>query len=178
MPPYPKLYLVLSAFLIAAFIPSIPKSLAAPTSTPAVLSSKSIPDATATLSPGTLNKILQLIASKGEDGNVGAKVANALGMTAAGQPWADHKIAVASPDKVIHGFTISRGSDEDVIIYARWPDGIHIFRAHRDGKLVAALSFNPQTRMITTRDAAAARQELDDEFTFWTRSVDGLLAGE
>ncbi|MES2326477.1 MAG: hypothetical protein V4499_03995 [Pseudomonadota bacterium] len=125
-----------------------------------------------------LDKMTRLILSKGVDKAVSVDYVNALGLTPAGQDWPDHQIAADATDKTSHAFTISRGTDQDLVLYVRRTDGIfYVFRASRGGKSLAALTVNPQTHVITKRDADAVQKELDDEFAFWAHNVDKLLAG-
>jgi hypothetical protein len=125
-----------------------------------------------------MDKMTRLIQTKGVDKVVPADYANALGLTPAGQGWADHQVGADATDKTSHAFAVSRGADLNLVLYARRSDGtFYVFRAGRDGKSLAALSIAPQTTKITVREAAAVQQELDDEFAFWARSVDKLQAG-
>src|ERR1035437_10020156 len=86
------------------------------------------------LTPALMNKMLKMIASEGNDQKVAAKFANALGLTAAGENWLVRQIADIASDKIVHAFSINRGSDQDLVLYTAREDDFHIFRANRDGR--------------------------------------------
>jgi hypothetical protein len=116
-----------------------------------------------------LSKLSELTAQKGEDVDVPAAVANALGLTDGDQNWATRQ--VAAPDSrsgVFHGFAMHSGI-EDVLFIGRHPDALHVFRSHRDGKLVAAGAYNILAREVTILDPATAQNELAAEVAFWSQ---------
>jgi hypothetical protein len=147
----------------------------APAETPTAAPPASLPAASGPVfNAEVMNKVLQLISSKGKDGTVSPAIASTLGLTS-GETWLDHKVAVIAPDKMNHGFAISRGADQDVVLYVRYPDTVHIFRAHRDGTLVAALTYNNQTQAIVVLPIAEAQAEHASELAIWAGSIDKLL---
>ena len=153
-----------------------PSAAVSPTATQA---SATVSDPNVPLPPELLSKMLRLIAAKGTDGNIPAKFVNALGMTATDQTWPDHQISAArNAADYTHGFALSREADQDLVISQRLPSSIRAYRAHRDGKIVAALIYDMQKDQITMRTPSEAQNELDTEFTFWAETVDRLIAGK
>lgn len=150
-------------------------ALPAPASTPAALPASGTTNQP--LSPELLSKLLRLVAVKGTDREATAPFANALGLTPAGQGWPDRQIGANGADKIVHAFIVSRGTDQDVLLYISRPDSALIFRSQRDGKIVSALSFDKQTSALTIRNPDEAQKDLDSEFVFWANNVDTLLSG-
>ena len=143
---------------------------------PAVLASVT----TSPLTPAVLRKILGIVASRGTDRKFNSRVANALGLGAAGQtlPVRQAVIAERGAD-VRHGFAVSLGSDQDILISRRLPDAVHFFRAHRDGTVVTALISDLETGRISMRVPSEAQSELDAEFAFWAGvSPNGSAGGK
>lgn len=151
-------------------------ALPAPASTPAAIP-VSAPASGSALTPEVLNKLLQLVATKGGDKEMSASFVNALGLSPANQGWPDRQLTTLGSDNFIHVFIISRGSNPDLVMYYRDGNNVHAFRSTRDGKALGALNFDTQSKVITVRTADEAQKELDDELGFWSRSVDKLLAG-
>jgi hypothetical protein len=132
------------------------------------------------MSPDLMSKMLQLIASKGTDREINKYIATALGLTSGGKGWPDRQIASrlsTDPQSATHGFAVSRGSEQDVVLYKRDPDAsVRLFRARRDGKLVKAGFTTYQGTQVTMRAPADAQKELETELAYWTANVDRLLA--
>jgi hypothetical protein len=150
----------------------LPVPATTPTAAPAAA-----PSAPASaLTPEIMKKMLQLIAAKGTDREAVAAYANPLGLTAAGQGWPDRQISAKGNDIVIHGFAVSRGSDQDLLLYSNTPTIVHIYRANRNGKIVTALLLDKSAGQIITRAPAEAQSDLDAEFVYWAANVDSLIA--
>lgn len=134
------------------------------------------------LTPELLSKILQLIGLRGIDQVIPARIVNALGLTATGEDWPDHKIGAQDnpkdPNTLMHSFAVSRASDQDVVLTQSNKVSIHSYRAHRDGTLVAALTFNKTTGELSMRSPVEAQADLAAEFKFWADNVDFLLRGK
>ena len=134
------------------------------------------PDAGSTLTSQILEKMLQLIVLKGKDQDIAASFAGPLGLVAAGQNWPERQIATKSgSDGSIHGFAVGRGDDQNLVVYTRRADALHIFRVTREGKAVAALVSDAKTGVIAIRALAEAQAEVDEEFSLWAKGVDKLL---
>lgn len=170
----------LTILVAFAFLPLLPSSLHAQNpvgSTEAPVAAVS--NSGSALTPEVMSKMEQLIASKGRDKELDAAFASALGLTATGQKWQERQIATrSSSSNLVHGFAISRGGDQDVVLYIRRPKAIYIFRAHRDGKVVTALVCDNQTGQITMRGPAEAQGELGVELAMWASNVDDLISGK
>jgi hypothetical protein len=161
----------LASLAVLAILTFVPNSLQAQNS----VANTAVPGSA--LTPKLMSKMLQLITLRGTDQQLPASYANAMGLSASGQTWPDRQIATrATLDNFIHAFSVSRGSDQDVVLYTRRSDSVHAFRAHRDGKVVTALIFDNQTSQITMRAPAETQNELDLEFALWARGVDKLIA--
>jgi hypothetical protein len=120
------------------------------------------------LTPDLLHKILNKISTTGADKDVPAIIANALGLSAVGQPWPSRQIAATTTTSGIsHGFSISRGSDQDALITVRDKDSIWVFRIHRDGTLVTTVLYDLNTNRLSAREPAETQRELDRQFTYW-----------
>jgi hypothetical protein len=66
------------------------------------------------LTPELLSKMLDLIARKGTDRDISPTLANALGLSAAGQGWPNRQIVTRETQSgFLHGMGISRGNDQD-----------------------------------------------------------------
>jgi hypothetical protein len=125
------------------------------------------------LAPELLNKVLDLIATKGSDREIPAPLAEALGFSASGHGWAVRQVTAYDNKNsgVLHGFAVSREKDQDIALSLRSPDGVYVFRAHRDGEVVAAAAYSEQTRQTSMLGQAEAQKELNTEFAYWTRAV-------
>jgi hypothetical protein len=164
---------VFAALLAAALIAAGADHVLA-ADTPAASASVSA-SPSAALSSETLRKILQVMAAQGHDGDLGVEIANALGLSATGTPWPYRWFSVNATDTFVHGVFISRGSDRDMIVLVKRPDGFRAFRIHRDGSLVTALLADISQSHITMRAPAEAQAELAAELQFWTAGIDKFL---
>ena len=127
---------------------------------------------------GFMGKMLQLISLYGTDREMPGQYASALGLTVNGQTWASRQESANGSNTGFHrGFSVSRGDDQDVVLALLKPDVLLIFRAHRDGTLVAALKVDRPTKALTMRDVAEAQADFAAEWASWVESVDKLLAG-
>ncbi len=132
----------------------------------------------AMLTPALLAKVLRLIDLRGVQREVPPNYANALGMTASGQAWPDRQQA-ATQGKVLHGFAVSLGADQDVVVSVRDDAELRVFRVRRDGGMVvAACIVDLGDGDITMRAPAEAQAQLDDEMRFWATYVDQLLGAK
>ncbi len=124
-------------------------------------------------------KMLQLIERRGTDHEMGARLASFLELSAGGQVWLYRSVtAPGTQDKMQHGFFVSRGSDQDIVIGRRSDRDAHLFRAHRDGKVVLALSVDIKTNEILMRPPFDAQAEFESEVKLWAGGIDRLLAKE
>jgi hypothetical protein len=126
--------------------------------------------------PGVIDKLLKLIAAMGVDTDLPAPIAAALSLGAAGQPWPDRQFAVSSDeDGAHHAAAIHRGADPDMIFSVSGPAAISIFRAHRDGTLVTATAYFPETRLTASLLPGQSRTDFATEGVFWGAHVDALM---
>jgi hypothetical protein len=150
----------------------LPPAVDAPASVPAAT-----PSGPEKLTPDLLSKLLRLNTLKGTERVVPAPFANALGLGKPGQGWPDHDIGITfASDNLTHGFAVSRGTDQDVLISVRYPESIRTIRSTRDGKAVAGLVYDHTTNLITLMPIDQAQTGLDAEFAFWAAGIDKLLA--
>ena len=122
-------------------------------------------------SPDLLNRILALIADIGTDSELPAEMAGALGFNAGGQPWSFRQIAARADESdsstPLHILAISRGTDQDVLLYV-WGDGVsHFIRSHRDGRVVRAIAVDGTTEKAIPTAPADAQSEVNAEMQFW-----------
>jgi hypothetical protein len=147
-------------------------ALPAPASTPAAAPTPVRLASDPALNPTVLQKVLAMMVDKGVDRELLATVANPLGLTATGQTWASRSLTFKQNDGVLHGFYISRGSEQDLVISDAIPGkSMYVYRAHRDGTASAAIVMDLQTRAVTTRDPSEAQQSLNAEWALWTQTV-------
>ncbi len=133
------------------------------------------PSIASALTPGFIAKVLALMSRHGNDRETPAPFANALGLTPAGESWANRQVAATGQKtQFLHSFAVSRGSDTDILLSVRRPDALLAFRAHRDGTLVSALSYDIKTRQITLLEPQVAKTRFADECAFWAASLDAL----
>ncbi|MDB5481481.1 MAG: hypothetical protein JWO83_2534 [Caulobacteraceae bacterium] len=126
--------------------------------------------------PAVIDKLLKLIAALGVDTVLPAPIAAALGLGAAGQPWPDRQFAVQSEqDGSHHAVAIHRGADPDMIFSVSGPAAISIFRAHRDGALVGATAYFPETHLTANLPLGQSQADFAAEGAFWAAHVDALL---
>jgi len=134
------------------------------------------PSVASSLTPEFISRMLTLLSLRGNDHETPARFANALGLTPPGVSWANRQVAAkGQATEFIHSFAVSRGSDTDLLLSVRRPDALLVFRAHRDGTLVSALSYDLKTKQIGPLDPKVARTDLADECAFWASSVDALI---
>ena len=135
------------------------------------------PPARPAISPAVLDKLLKLIAGLGVDTQLPAPIAAALGLgDAAQQPWPDRQFAVTSDQAgTLHAVAIHRGSDPDMVFSVSGPAAISVFRAHRDGTLVAATAYFPQTHLTASMPLGQSQTDFAAERVFWATHVDGLM---
>lgn len=131
------------------------------------------------LTPELRQKILKLIEKRGDDGEIPARFANALGVSSTGKPWPNHHANAIDTNKpdTVHIFSVSRINDQDVVLTKRFPDGLNAYRVNQDGKVVTALSYKLQTKELTMRIPVEAQSDLDVEIVFWKDTVDELISG-
>lgn len=120
------------------------------------------------LAPELLNKMISFIARKGWDRDVPADEATALGL-AAGQSWPLRGVSSPDPDvgDKYHGWAVSRGSDNDLLLAAQQGQIYHFYRITRDGTIIKAIIFNRANHQITMLDSAQAQIEVNAEYAWW-----------
>jgi hypothetical protein len=126
--------------------------------------------------PGLIEKLLKLIAAVGVDTALPAPIATAVGLVVGGQPWPDRQFAVKSDDDgSLHAVAIHRGSDPDMIFSVSGPAAISVFRARRDGMLVAATAYFPETHLTANLPMAQSQADFAAQGAFWAAHVDALV---
>jgi hypothetical protein len=150
-------------------------ALPAPASTPASVPASTRPSQP-TFTPEALAQLLKAVAERGVDREISAPFASALKLNG-GQTWPDRQYSVNGTDNLVHAFIISRGADQDLILYVRDSKTVHVFRCTREGKSLAAMDYDLQSKAITPRTADEAQTDLDAEVGFWVRSSANLPAG-
>jgi hypothetical protein len=168
---------ILAAILISTLAPQA-GSFASAAGSPA-----SAPARPARLTPELMQKMRQLLAAKGQDGELLARFANASGLTATGQPWLKRTIYAdngSNPATTKHGFAIGRGADQGAVLDKTSPgsDIHYAYHVEPDGALLGALAYNRKTGEITMRNSAEAQTDLEVEFAFWAANVEPLLAAK
>lgn len=139
-------------------------------------STDATPTVDSPLNQALLSKMLELVATKGDERSIPAAFASPLGLGAPGQPWFDREIG-AEADGISHNIAIARGADQDVVFSMWKASSLLVFRVHRDGRIVAAY----QTKMgvnppgITMLDLAIAQDDCGNEFKFWAANIDSML---
>ena len=130
------------------------------------------------LTPEVMDKMLKYLVTDGVDRETAPLIANALGLSATGQAWSSRQAAMTVGGEVgiSHSFSISRGSDQDLLVGHRLPGFLHSFRARRDGTVVAGIVIDLTTYAVTVLDRDQAQPELDSELTLWADSIDHLIA--
>ena len=120
------------------------------------------------LAPDVLAKMLDYIARAGNDRELAADISNRLGLTAAGQRWSSRQ-AGWGDSEILHGVYASRGSDKDLLLSLTiTKKKIDLYRIHRDGMLVAAVTLDTQKHQMIEHDRAETQKGLDAELEFWT----------
>jgi hypothetical protein len=127
-----------------------------------------------TLTPEVLAKVLKCIDAIGAYHQIAVSFAKVLGLNSGGQPWLDRQISADGTDKLVHTFIVNRGSDPDLIMYVRDGTRVQVFRSTRDGKALAAMDYDTQTKAINVHTLDEAQKGLDLEIGFWVRSADTL----
>lgn len=162
---------VLNGLRAQGFAGSAESILPSPAATPASASAAA-PKAAPSLTPEVMGKMLKLIAEKGVDRDLIAVMANSLGLSASGQTWASRSISATSGDGSIHGFYISRGAEQDLVISLGVPGkAVYAYRTRRDGTATAAVVLDLQTRQTTMRSPDEAQKSLDAEVALWSGVV-------
>ena len=129
------------------------------------------------LAPQVLFGLLPYVASSGTDRDLPAKIANPLGLAPAGATW-QYRIVViqGSGPQDLYGFGVNRGSDQDILLTHSDATGVHVFRAGRDGKVVAALNYVRSTGQVTVRNLAEAQADFVIIWKFWYDNLDSLTS--
>ena len=119
------------------------------------------------------------IAAEGRDTSLPPAIASALGLGVAGQAWPNRQFAVrAQATGVVHAVAAGAGPDSDLILSSRGDAAITVFHIRRDGALVGAVYYFPETLTVAAVPAGAAAHDFDDERVFWIRTIDTLGADE
>ena len=130
------------------------------------------------LSPAVRDQVLDLIAGFGIDRDLPPIIANALGLSASGQTWPykemDSEVDLGKSSGSRHIFAINRGAAPDLVIALRTGNAMLVFRTRRDGQVVTALSWDTSAAGVVMRTPAEAQADLNAEFSYWTRNVDGI----
>ncbi len=172
-------YRLLMPALLAASIFFLNNSRAqdsTPAAPPAPASKTVSPAAAPPLTPEVMDKMLKLIAAHGTNRETAEALAGALGLADPGKSWPNRQMEIEDAKyHYSHGFAVSRGSDQDILLSRRTKDSIYAFRAHRDGKVVKALIANFKTGKITMRDPAEAQADFGAECSLWAANADHLL---
>lgn len=124
------------------------------------------------LAPDVLSKMLDYIARAGNDREVPADIAGSLGLSARGQTWPSRQAGLKETSSgVLHGVYVSRGRDNDLLLTLTGAakEKVDIYRIHRDGILVKAVSLDMKHQFIQ-RDRTDAQKGLDAELVFWTNA--------
>ena len=130
------------------------------------------------LSPAVRDRVLDFIAGFGIDRDLPPIIANALGLSASGQTWPykemDSEVDLGKSSGSRHIFAINRGAAPDLVIALRTGNAMLVFRTRRDGQVVTALSWDTSAAGVVMRTPAEAQADLNAEFSYWTRNVDGI----
>ena len=130
----------------------------------------------APMPPGVIEKLLRLIAAVGVDTTLPGPIAAAVGLVAGGQSWPDRQFAVKSDDDgALHAVAIHRGSDPDMVFSVSGPAAISVFRARRDGTLMAATAYFPETHLTANLPLAQSQADFAAQGVFWASHVDALV---
>ncbi len=153
---------------------SVPLALAPLAATPSW--GQPAPPAPRAMPPGVVEKLLKLIAAMGVDTSLPAPIAAVLNLGVAGQAWLDRQFAVKSDDDgSLHAVAIDRGADLDMVFSVTGPAAISVFRARRDGTLVSATAYFPETHLTANMPLAQSRADFGAEGVFWASHVDSLV---
>jgi hypothetical protein len=101
---------------------------------------------------------------------VPADIANRMGLSAAGEVWRSRQAGLKeNASGLLHGVYVSRGRDTDLLLTltSAGKEKVDVYRVHRDGVLVAAVSLDLQRHQFSERDRAETQKGLDAELTFW-----------
>ncbi len=146
----------------------------------AVAAPSQVPDANPAphLSPAVRDKVLDLIAQFGMDRELPAMLANPLGLSATGQTWPYRQVrSTLEPGKQsgpAHWFTINSGSQPDLMLVSLAGNTVLMFRTNRDGQLMSAISYDRDTKRVSTRTHAEAQPDLYAELSYWARNIDSI----
>lgn len=158
--------------LVAAvlFAPAVAGAQGANLAAPAAPAAKPIP-------PAVIAKLIEHIAADGRDASLPPAIAAALGLGAGGEAWPSRQFAVQSQATgVVHAAAAGARPDSDLILSTRGDAAITIFRLRRDGALVGAVYFFPETQSVAPAPTGAAAHDFDDERVFWQRTIETLSA--
>jgi len=162
-------FLALLAFAPDGLQAQAPAPAASPSAGPTVVPMS--------LTPAFMEKMLKLISAQGQDRECPSQFANALGLSAPGKTWADRQVvADGKSTGFVYGFAVSRGSEQDLLITVRQPAALLAFRAHRDGTIVSAFSFDAQSQKFSIRTPLEAQAPFAKVCAFWQANIDKLLS--
>jgi hypothetical protein len=131
------------------------------------------------MNAAVLARLLSVIGKTGHDADLPASIATALGLPNTGQPWPDRQLAVQSRESgALHVIALGKGEGDDIVLSAKGPAAISIFRVDRQGGLISATNFFPQTGLTMTPPAAASRADFAAECAFWAIHIDDLTAAD
>jgi hypothetical protein len=129
------------------------------------------------LPPAVLARLLKLMAVSGVDSEMPASIATALGVTTAGPSWPDRQLAVeSSASGSVHALTMGRGDDMALMLSARGPAAISVYRIRRDGVVVSGVDYFLQTKQVTPLTPAQVEAGFAAERSFWMANIDRLDA--
>jgi len=155
--------------------------LAALATAPCAASTQASADGALTrpMPPAVMAKLLHHVELGGRPGVLPASLAPVLGLAPSGQTWAFKQFAVRTPDTgVIHALAVGVAAPSDLVFSARGDVAITVFRVRRDGALVSAVNFFPQTQTSVALPAAEAAGAFANERGFWIRTADDLIGEE
>jgi hypothetical protein len=128
------------------------------------------------IAPDVIAKLLKLIAAMGADTDLPAPIAVALGLAGSAQPWPDRQFGVQSDqDGAHHTVAIHRGGDQDMVYSVSGPAAVSVFRVSRDGALIKATAFFPDTGLTADLLRGQSLTDMAAEGRFWAAHVDALV---
>lgn len=130
------------------------------------------------LTSNLMSRMMKLVSERGTDHDMPAIFANALGVSAADQTWEYRefslKAGLGKAGELLHGFSISRGGDKDLVLFRREGNTLLGFRANRDGLVVTAFTCDVSTGKITMRSPDEAQADLNSELMFWDENEESI----
>jgi hypothetical protein len=154
------------------FAGSAELALPSPVGTPAAASATASAKPAPIITPEQMAKLLKLLDEKGGDNAFPAVIANPLGLGAPGQAYMARTLAAGDPAGLIRGFAISKGSEQDIVISnVTAGKNAYLYRAHRDGTLVAAIIGDAATQKVISWNVADAQKSYLAEVALWTGMV-------